>query len=71
MNSIEDKINRFDTGTKILKYIKSEEFQLLKKESSDNSSYPRPKDVSMKSIFLNKIINIPQENITSLIENIL
>jgi len=66
-----EKINRYDFGIKMLQYLKSDENHLLKKESSTHSSYSRPKDVSMQSNFLKKIIDYPQENVTTLIENIL
>jgi len=66
-----EKINRYDFGGKMLEYLQSDKCHLLLKESSSNSIYLRPKDVSMKSKFLDKIINVPQENITTLIENIL
>ena len=55
----------------MLNFLKSNKRHLLKKETSKNSTYPRPKDVSMNSNYLDKIIKSPQENITALIENIL
>jgi len=66
-----DKINRYDFSMKMLEYLKINKYHLLKKESSNNSNYPRPKDVSLTSKFLNKIIKTRQENVTTLIENIL
>ena len=66
-----EKINRFDFGEKMIEYLQPDKQDLLLKKSSSNSAYPRPKDVSMKSEYLNKVIKIPQENIKTLIENIL
>jgi len=66
-----DKINRYDIGVKMLDYLNSNKHHLLKKESSGNAAYPRPKDVSMKSINLSKILKVKQENSTTFIENIL
>jgi len=66
-----EKINRYDLGVKILKYLKSEKQYLLHKESAKNSTYPRPVDVSMKSDILDSVLTIPQENSITLIENIL
>ena len=66
-----EKINRYDLGLKILKYLISDKQYLLHKESAKSSSYPRPVDVSMKSDILDSVLKFPQENSTTLIENIL
>jgi dTDP-4-dehydrorhamnose reductase len=67
-----EKINRFDLGLKILQYDDRLNKQfLLKKISSLIKAYPRPKDVSMKSIFQDKYLNTPQEDLITLIKNIL
>lgn len=66
-----EKINRYDLGLKILEYLKSDKQYLMHKVPAKNSTYPRPKDVSMKSNILEEVIKIPQESSTTLIENIL
>jgi dTDP-4-dehydrorhamnose reductase len=66
-----EKISRYKLGQKMLEYLKSDKQHLLHKESSNKSTYPRPRDVSMKSKFLEQILNIEPENTTTFIENIL
>jgi dTDP-4-dehydrorhamnose reductase len=66
-----EKINRYDLGLKILDHLKLDKKHLLKRISSESSNYPRPKDVSMKSSVLGKILDSPQEDLNSLIKNIL
>lgn len=66
-----EKLSRYQLGAKLLDYLKSDQHYLLKKISSKNSTYPRPMDVSMQSDYLNKILELPHEDISTLIENIL
>ena len=66
-----EKINRFDLGLKILDYLNLDNKHLLKRISSKSSTYPRPKDVSMKSDLMDKVLKTPQEDLITLIKNIL
>ncbi len=66
-----EKINRYNLGVKILRHLKWDKHHLLVKESSNNSIYPRPRDVSINSNFLENVLKIKRESITELIENII
>ena len=66
-----EKINRYDLGLKILDHLKSDKKFLLKKKSSQNAVYPRPKDVSMNSNVLDKVLNTTREDLSTFIKNIL
>ena len=66
-----ERISRYDFGLKILDHLNLDKKHLLKRISSKSSTYPRPKDVSMKSDLMDKILKSPQEDLNTLIKNIL
>ena len=62
-----ERINRYQLGMKITAYLNYPTDRLQKACSSQTTAYPRPLDVSLRSLFVNKILTLRQQNISDTI----
>jgi dTDP-4-dehydrorhamnose reductase len=66
-----EKINRYQLGEKIAAFLNRPVKNLRKTYMNQVSSYPRPLDVSMCSLHASKVLSIPQQKISDVIEDML
>ena len=66
-----EKINRYQLGIKIAEYLNYPADTLKKAYSDQVTSYPRPLDVSMRSLFASGILSVQQQKITDTLKEML
>jgi len=67
----EEKVNRYEFGSHFIQLFPEYDSRLLIKTSQSLAGYPRPVDVSMKSLFAETTLKIKSERITDIIKDLI